>query len=55
MFCSKLYGEDLVSDLFLHVLRAPRSTLWVVGYGSLVMPIPPTRARAPRSMLWTMG
>ena len=44
-----LYGEDPVSDLSLHVLRAPRSALWVVGCGSLVTPVPPTRARAPRS------
>ena len=36
MFCSMLYGEDLVFDLSLHVLWAPRSALWVVGYGSLV-------------------
>ena len=49
------YGEDPVSDLSLHVLWALRSTLWVFGYSSLVMPIPPTRARAPCSMLWTMG
>ena len=46
-----LYGEDPVFDLSLHVLQAPRSVLWVVGYGSLVMPVPPTRARAPRLML----
>ena len=50
-----VYGEDPVSDLSLHVLRAPRSTLWVVGYGSLVVPVPPTRAWALRLMLWTMG
>ena len=43
------------ADLFLHVLRALRSVLWVVGYGSLVTPVPPTRARAPRLTLWTMG
>ena len=55
MFCFVLYGEDPVSDLSLHVLRALRSALWVVGYGSLVTPIPPTRAQAPRSTLWTMG
>ena len=55
MFCSALYGEDPVYDLSLHVLWAPRSALWVVGCGSLVTPIPPTRARAPRSTLWTMG
>ena len=54
-FRSFLYGEDLVSDLSLHMLWAPCSVLWVVGYGSLVMPIPPTCARAPRSTLWTMG
>ena len=53
--CSILYGKDPVSDLSLHVLRAPRSTLWVVGYGSLVTPIHPTRLRAPRLTLWTMG
>ena len=49
------YGEDPVSDLSLHVLRAPRSALCVVGCGSLVTPVPPTRARAPCSTLWTMG
>ena len=54
-FRSFLYEEDLVSDLSLHMLRAPRSVLWVVGYGSLVTPFPPTRARAPRSTSWTMG
>ena len=48
-------GNDPVSDPSLHVPRAPRSALWVVGYGSLVMPVPATRARAPRSMLWTKG
>ena len=36
MFCSVLYGEDPVSNLCLHVLWAPNSALWVVGYGSLV-------------------
>ena len=55
MFRSILYGEDPVFDLSLHVLRAPRSALWVVGYGSLVMHVPPIHARALRSMLWTMG
>ena len=55
MFRSVLYAEDLVSDLSLHVLRAPRSTLWVIDSGSLVTPVPPTRARAPRSMLWLPG
>ena len=50
-----LYGEVSVSDLSLHVLRALRSVLWVVGCGSLVTPVPPTRARAPRSTLWTAG
>ena len=55
MFRFILYGEGLVSDLSLHVLWALRSVLWVVSYGSLVTPIPPTRARAPRSTLWTMG
>ena len=55
MFCSILFGEDPVSDLSLHVLQAPRSTLWVVSYGSLVMPIPPTHARALSSTLWNMG
>ena len=54
-FRSALYGEDLVSDLSLHMLRAPRSALWVVGYGSLVTPVPPTRARSPRSALWLLG
>ena len=54
-FCSMLYGEDPVSDLSLHVLWAPRSMLWVVGYGSLVTPVPPTHAWALRSMLWNMG
>ena len=54
-FRSVLYGEDLVFDLSLHVLRALHSVLWVVGYGSLVTPIPPTHAWAPRSTLWTMG
>ena len=55
MFRSVLYGEDLVSDLSLHVLWAPCSTLWVISYGSLVTPIPATRPRALRSTLWTMG
>ena len=50
---SVLFGEDLVSGPSLHVPWAPRSTLWVVGYGSLVTPVPPTRPRAPRSTLWT--
>ena len=54
-FCSVLYGEDPVFDLSLHVLQAPRSVLWVVGYGFLVMPVLPTRARALRSTLWTIG
>ena len=54
-FFSVLFGEDPVSDLSVHVPRAPRSALWVVGCGSLVTPISPTRARAPRSTLWTMG
>ena len=54
-FFSVLFGEDPVSDLSLHVPRAPRSALWVVGYGSLVTPVSPTRARAPRSTLWTMS
>ena len=54
-FRSALYGEDPVSDLSLHVLQAPRSMLWVVGCGSLVTPVPPTRPRAPRLTLWTMG
>ena len=31
--------------------RATGSTLWVISCGSLVMPVPPTRARALRSML----
>ena len=53
MFRSMLYGEDPVSDLSLHVLRALRSALWVVDCGSLVTPVPPTRPRAPRSTLWT--
>ena len=48
MFRSTLYGEDPVSDLSLHVLRAPCSALWVVGYGSSIMPVPPTRAQAPK-------
>ena len=30
-FRSVLYGEYLVSDLSLHVLRAPRSMLWTMG------------------------
>ena len=54
-FFSVLFGEDPVSDLSLHVPRAPRSALWVVSCGSLVTSIPPTRARARRSMLWTMS
>ena len=54
-FFSVLFGEDPVSDLSLHVPRALRSALWVVGYGSLVTPISPTCARAPHSTLWTMG
>ena len=37
------------------MLRAPCSTLWVVGYGPLVTPVFPTCLRAPRSTLWTMG
>ena len=45
MFHSVFFGEDLVSDLSLHVLWAPRSALWVVGYGSSITPVPPTRAR----------
>ena len=49
------YGEDPVSDLSLHVLRALRSALWVVGCGSLATPVCPTRLRALRSTLWTMG
>ena len=49
------FGEDPVSDPSLHVLRAPRSALWVVGCGSFVTPVHPTRPRAPCSMLWTMG
>ena len=55
MFYSMLYGEDPVFDLYLHVLRALRSALWVVGYGSLVALIYPTHLRAPRPTLWTMG
>ena len=55
IFCFVLYGEDPVFDLSLHVLWAPRSTLWVVDCGSLVTPVPPTRAQAPRSTLWIMG
>ena len=39
-----LYGEDLVSNLSLHVPWAPRSALWVVGCGSLVTPVLPTCA-----------
>ena len=54
-FCSVLDGKDPVFDLSLHVSWAPRPALWVVGCGSLVTPIPPTRPWAPRSMLWTMG
>ena len=50
-----LYGEDPVSDLSLHMTRAPRSVLWVVGCGPLVRPVFPTCLRAPRSMLWIMG
>ena len=41
-FRSMFFGENPVSDLSLHVLWAPRSTLWVVGYGPLVTPICPT-------------
>ena len=41
------FGENPVFDLSLHVLQAPRSALWVVGYGSSVTSIPPTHARAP--------
>ena len=55
MFRSMFFGENPVSDLSLHVLQAPRSVLWVVGYGSMVTSVPPTRARAPRSTLWNMG
>ena len=54
-FFSVLFGEEPVPDLSLHVPRAPRSALWVVGCGSLVTPVPPTRPRALRSTLWTMG
>ena len=54
-FFSLLFGEDPVSDLSLHVPQAPRSVLWVVGCGSSVTPVLPTRPRAPRSTLWTMG
>ena len=55
IFLSVLLREDPVFDLSLHVPRAQCSALWVVGCGSLVMPIYPTRAPAPRSTLWTMG
>ena len=54
-FFSVLFGKDPVSDPSLHVPWAPCSALWVVGCGSLVTPIPPTRPQAPRSTLWTMG
>ena len=54
-FFSVLFGEGPVSDLSLHVPRAPHSALWVVGCGSLVTPISPTGAQAPRSTLWTTG
>ena len=54
-FCSILLGDNPVSNLSLHMLRAPCFALWVVGCGSLVTPVPPTRPRAPRSTLWTMG
>ena len=47
MFRSMFFGENPVSDLSLHVLQAPRSVLWVIGYGFSVTPVPPTRARAP--------
>ena len=47
MFRSVFFGETPVSDLSLHMLRAQCSALWVVGYGSSVMSVPPTRARAP--------
>ena len=53
--CFVLYGKDPVSNPSLHVLRALCSALWVVGCGSLVTSVPPTRAQALRSMLWTMG
>ena len=46
MFRSMFFGENPVSDLSLHVLRAPRSVLWVVGYGSSVTSIHPTCAWA---------
>ena len=36
MFRSVFFGENPVSNLSLHVLWAPNSALWVVGYGSLV-------------------
>ena len=55
MFCSMFFGENPVSDLSLHVLRAPHSALWVVDCGSLVMSVPPIRAQAPRSTLWNMA
>jgi len=54
-FFSVLFGEDLVSDLSLRVPWALRSALWVVGSGSLVTLVSPTRAWALRSMFWTMG
>ena len=41
------FGENPISDLSLHMLQALRSALWVVGYGSSVMSVPPTRAGAP--------
>ena len=55
IFFYVLFGEDPVSDPSLHVPWAPRSTLWVVGCGCLVMPFSPTRARALRSTLWVTG
>ena len=38
-FFSVLFRDDLVSDPSLHVPRALRSALWVVGCGSLVTPV----------------
>ena len=46
MFRSVFFGENPVADLSLHVLQAPYSALWVVGYGSSVKPISPTCAWA---------
>ena len=55
VFCSDLYGEHQGFNIPLHVLWAPCSTYWAIGYDSLVMLVFPTRAWAPRSVLRLVG